>query len=109
MSDFPVVKVWVWVNRRPVFDGSMTAEEVSRVPDTVYGMCKMADTWVVIIEDLTGKEPPGQANRNDNEFAQSMMRQLFPGRKLPEGEMSWQQLHGVRYHEAPPDVWDGIR
>lgn len=108
MSDRKTLKVWVWVNRQQVFMGEMTADEFGRVPATLYDKCRPDDTWVVLVSDLTGAEPPGQANRNDNEFAQQMTRRLFPGLKLPEGEMRWQQLHGVRHHEAPPDMWDGI-
>lgn len=117
MSAKPTLRVRVWVNHATVFDGKMDNDEFARVPRMLKDkhpshperMLNPDDSYVVIFHGLNGLEPPGVACRDDQVFAQDRMRELFPGRKIPEGEMSQQIRYGPRFHEAPPDVWDGIR
>ena len=97
-------KLWFYVNGHLVHSLAMTAEELRHAGDVGYGMLKPADQWLMVTQDQDSPEAPWFTG-NDEALAARVIPELFPGMKVPAGEMQWQKLHGTR---LPPEVALGL-
>lgn len=95
-----LIRFRFYVNEHLVHKSDMTVEECSRAVDVGEGMLKAADRWLMVFEDVRGEQAPWFQG-NDEQFADKVIRELFPGLKAPQGEMAWQRQHGVR---LPPEA-----
>lgn len=108
MTERPTLRFRLWVNEHLIHDGRMSSQEAIRGAEVAQDLLRPNDRYLIVVADLAGRENP-RVEGNDEMFADRVIREEYPGLKLPMDEARWQRRNGIRYHEVPPDGWDGIR